>query len=170
MQPHHLLPSHPQDSEELNSLVKSEGPRILELRPRPQQTLRSRSLVVHFHGGGFVAQTSKSHEPYLKSWAQELGAPIISIDYSLAPEAPFPRALEECFFAYCWAVKHCALLGEPQPPTAKVLASIPQPGAEAADHLVPQASASCHCLPLPQPVFHLSHFISASCHDLPLLS
>ncbi|XP_032105116.1 hormone-sensitive lipase isoform X1 [Sapajus apella] len=100
-----------QDSEELSSLVKSNGQRSLELWPRPQQAPRSRSLVVHFHGGGFVAQTSRSHEPYLKSWAQELGAPIISIDYSLAPEAPFPRALEECFFAYCWAVKHCALLG-----------------------------------------------------------
>ncbi|XP_072610087.1 hormone-sensitive lipase isoform X1 [Vulpes vulpes] len=100
-----------QDSEELSSLVKSEGPRSLELRPRPQQAPRSQSLVVHIHGGGFVAQTSKSHEPYLKSWAQELGVPIVSIDYSLAPEAPFPRALEECFYAYCWAVKHCALLG-----------------------------------------------------------
>ncbi|XP_045298173.1 hormone-sensitive lipase isoform X2 [Leopardus geoffroyi] len=100
-----------QDSEELSSLVKSEGPRSLELRPRPQQAPRSQSLVVHIHGGGFVAQTSKSHEPYLKSWAQELGTPILSIDYSLAPEAPFPRALEECFYAYCWAVKHCALLG-----------------------------------------------------------
>ncbi|KAB1273811.1 Hormone-sensitive lipase [Camelus dromedarius] len=99
-----------QDSEELSSLVRSEGPRSLELRPRPQQAPRSRSLVVHIHGGGFVAQTSKSHEPYLKSWAQELGTPILSIDYSLAPEAPFPRALEECFYAYCWAVKHCALL------------------------------------------------------------
>ncbi|KAM6154182.1 hormone-sensitive lipase [Erethizon dorsatum] len=100
-----------QDSEALSSLAKSEGPWSLELRPRPQQAPRSRSLVVHIHGGGFVAQTSKSHEPYLKSWAHELGVPIISIDYSLAPEAPFPRALEECFFAYCWAVKHCALLG-----------------------------------------------------------
>ncbi|EHH59639.1 hypothetical protein EGM_09797, partial [Macaca fascicularis] len=99
-----------QDSEELSSLVKSNGQRSLELWPRPQQAPRSQSLIVHFHGGGFVAQTSKSHEPYLKSWAQELGAPIISIDYSLAPEAPFPRALEECFFAYCWAIKHCALL------------------------------------------------------------
>ncbi|XP_066874773.1 hormone-sensitive lipase isoform X4 [Kogia breviceps] len=99
------------DSEELSSLVRSEGPRSLELRSRPQQAPRSRRLVVHIHGGGFVAQTSKSHEPYLKSWAQELGAPILSIDYSLAPEAPFPRALEECFYAYCWAVKHCALLG-----------------------------------------------------------
>ncbi|XP_059939390.1 hormone-sensitive lipase isoform X3 [Mesoplodon densirostris] len=100
-----------QDSEELSSLGRSEGPRSLELRSRPQQAPRSRCLVVHIHGGGFVAQTSKSHEPYLKSWAQELGAPILSIDYSLAPEAPFPRALEECFYAYCWAVKHCALLG-----------------------------------------------------------
>ncbi|XP_006901023.1 PREDICTED: hormone-sensitive lipase [Elephantulus edwardii] len=100
-----------QDSEELSRLVKYEGPRSLELRSRPQQAPRSRSLVVHIHGGGFVAQTSKSHEPYLKTWAQELGAPILSIDYSLAPEAPFPRALEECFYAYCWAVKHCALLG-----------------------------------------------------------
>lgn len=101
--------------------MKSEGPRSLELRPRPQQAPRSQSLVVHIHGGGFVAQTSKSHEPYLKSWAQELGTPILSIDYSLAPEAPFPRALEECFYAYCWAVKHCALLGEPQPLTAPTL-------------------------------------------------
>ncbi|XP_014438309.1 hormone-sensitive lipase, partial [Tupaia chinensis] len=100
-----------QDSKELSRLVKSEGPRSLELRPRPQQAPRSQSLVIHIHGGGFVAQTSKSHEPYLKTWAQELGAPIISIDYSLAPEAPFPRALEECFFAYCWAIKNCALLG-----------------------------------------------------------
>nr|XP_020726862.1 hormone-sensitive lipase isoform X1 [Odocoileus virginianus texanus] len=100
-----------QDSKELSGFIRSEGPRSLELRLRPQQAPRSRALVVHIHGGGFVAQTSKSHEPYLKSWAQELGAPILSIDYSLAPEAPFPRALEECFYAYCWAVKHCALLG-----------------------------------------------------------
>ncbi|KAB0353133.1 hypothetical protein FD754_017990 [Muntiacus muntjak] len=100
-----------QDSKELSGFISSEGPRSLELRLRPQQAPRSKALVVHIHGGGFVAQTSKSHEPYLKSWAQELGAPILSIDYSLAPEAPFPRALEECFYAYCWAVKHCALLG-----------------------------------------------------------
>uniref|UniRef100_A0A8D0HHB7 Hormone-sensitive lipase n=1 Tax=Sphenodon punctatus TaxID=8508 RepID=A0A8D0HHB7_SPHPU len=100
-----------QDSEELNSLVRSEGPLVLELRRKTKPSPPSPFLVVHFHGGGFVAQTSKSHEPYLKTWAQELGAPILSIDYSLAPEAPFPRALEECFYAYCWALKNCRLLG-----------------------------------------------------------
>ncbi|KAJ6663755.1 hypothetical protein lerEdw1_009834 [Lerista edwardsae] len=100
-----------QDSEELSCLVRPENTLALELRWKTKALPRSPYLVVHFHGGGFVAQTSKSHEPYLKSWAQELGAPILSIDYSLAPEAPFPRALEECFYAYCWALKNCRLLG-----------------------------------------------------------
>ncbi|KAJ1133164.1 hypothetical protein NDU88_011461 [Pleurodeles waltl] len=100
-----------QDSEELASFVKSEGPLNLDLRLKNKRAPRSKYLIVHFHGGGFVAQTSKSHEPYLKSWAHDLDAPILSIDYSLAPQAPFPRALEECFFAYCWAIKNCHLLG-----------------------------------------------------------
>ncbi|XP_062996086.1 hormone-sensitive lipase isoform X2 [Elgaria multicarinata webbii] len=100
-----------QDSEELSNFLRPEGPLALELRWKTKPLPRSPYLVVHFHGGGFVAQTSKSHEPYLKSWAQSLGAPILSIDYSLAPEAPFPRALEECFYAYCWAIKNCHLLG-----------------------------------------------------------
>ncbi|XP_025023856.1 hormone-sensitive lipase isoform X5 [Python bivittatus] len=100
-----------QDSQELIKLMRPEATLALELPWKTKTLPRSPHLVVHFHGGGFVAQTSKSHEPYLKSWAQELGVPILSIDYSLAPEAPFPRALEECFYAYCWAIKNCHLLG-----------------------------------------------------------
>ncbi|XP_052868424.1 hormone-sensitive lipase [Anopheles cruzii] len=71
----------------------------------------SRGMVFHCHGGGFVAQSSKSHESYLREWAVTLNVPILSIDYSLAPEAPFPRALEEVFYAYCWALRNCELLG-----------------------------------------------------------
>ncbi|XP_071987589.1 hormone-sensitive lipase isoform X2 [Engystomops pustulosus] len=100
-----------QESEELNAFTKPEGPLSLDLRLRPRPGPLSPHLIIHFHGGGFVAQTSKSHEPYLRTWAQELEAPILSVDYSLAPEAPFPRALEECFYAYCWALRHCRLLG-----------------------------------------------------------
>ncbi|KAL0281198.1 UNVERIFIED_CONTAM: hypothetical protein PYX00_002258 [Menopon gallinae] len=71
----------------------------------------SPGLIVHCHGGGFVAQSSKSHEVYLRNWANVLEVPILSVDYSLAPRAPFPRALEEVFYAYCWALKNCDLLG-----------------------------------------------------------
>ncbi|XP_072912105.1 hormone-sensitive lipase [Hemitrygon akajei] len=100
-----------QESDELNCFCKPEAQNHLDKRLKSKVEPRSRFLIVHFHGGGFVAQTSKSHEPYLRSWSHELASPILSIDYSLAPEAPFPRALEDCFFAYCWAVKNCHLLG-----------------------------------------------------------
>ncbi|XP_058807221.1 hormone-sensitive lipase isoform X2 [Phymastichus coffea] len=69
---------------------------------------QSNSLLIHCHGGGFVAQSSKSHEAYLRTWTHELDVPILSIDYSLAPEAPYPRALEEVLYAYVWALKHAS--------------------------------------------------------------
>ncbi|KAK1132230.1 hypothetical protein K0M31_016352 [Melipona bicolor] len=70
----------------------------------------SNELIIHCHGGGFVAQTSLSHETYLRNWAINLGIPILSIDYSLAPEAPFPRALEEVLYAYAWTLNHASTL------------------------------------------------------------
>ncbi|XP_076008655.1 hormone-sensitive lipase isoform X1 [Genypterus blacodes] len=101
-----------QDSETLLSISRSEGgPISLSLGLKTKRCPSSPCLLIHFHGGGFVAQTSKSHEPYLKSWSQDLDVPILSVDYSLAPEAPFPRALEECFYAYCWALRNHHLLG-----------------------------------------------------------
>ncbi|XP_011500605.1 PREDICTED: hormone-sensitive lipase [Ceratosolen solmsi marchali] len=70
------------------------------------------ALLIHCHGGGFVAQSSRSHEAYMRTWTQELDVPILSIDYSLAPEAPYPRAVEEVLYAYVWALKHAdSLLG-----------------------------------------------------------
>ncbi|XP_052390041.1 hormone-sensitive lipase [Carassius gibelio] len=101
-----------QDSAELLALSRPEGPQLSLPGGFSRQTAPlSPCLLIHFHGGGFVAQTSKSHENYLKSWSKDLNVPILSVDYSLAPEAPFPRALEECFYAYCWALKNCHLLG-----------------------------------------------------------
>ncbi|KAM9250326.1 LOW QUALITY PROTEIN: hormone-sensitive lipase-like [Cariama cristata] len=100
-----------QDSAALSALTRAEGPRAPLRWWRGPPLPPSPALLVHFHGGGFVAQTSRSHEPYLRGWARELDAPILSVDYALAPEAPFPRALEECFYAYCWALRNCRLLG-----------------------------------------------------------
>ncbi|KAK7898469.1 hypothetical protein WMY93_019322 [Mugilogobius chulae] len=101
-----------QDSEELLSFSRTDTrPISMSQLPWVQKQPLSPWLLIHFHGGGFVAQTSKSHENYLRNWSKELGVPVLSIDYSLSPEAPFPRALEECFYGYCWALKNCHLLG-----------------------------------------------------------
>ena len=71
----------------------------------------SKGLVLHFHGGGFVSSTSKTHEVYLRKWAVELDCPVVSIDYSLSPQHPYPRALNECFFVYSWTLANAHRFG-----------------------------------------------------------
>ena len=71
----------------------------------------SRGLILHFHGGGFVSSTSKTHLGYLKAWAKDTDSPVLSVDYSLSPQHQYPRALNECFFVYLWAISNCARLG-----------------------------------------------------------
>ncbi|XP_065213138.1 hormone-sensitive lipase isoform X2 [Planococcus citri] len=68
-------------------------------------------FIFHLHGGGFISQTSESHQVYLKSWTMWTEAPILSVDYSLAPEAPYPRAVEEVLFAYVWSLNNLSSLG-----------------------------------------------------------
>lgn len=86
---------------------------LLSLR-FPGNPLNNKWIIcLHITCKHILTVTFFSHlQPYLKSWSQELNAPILSVDYSLAPEAPFPRALEECFFAYCWAIKNHKILGK----------------------------------------------------------
>lgn len=57
------------------------------------------------HGGGFFSESPDGHAIYLKTWANELNAPILSIDYSLAPQNAYPEALDQCFYIYCMALK-----------------------------------------------------------------
>ncbi|TPP57510.1 Hormone-sensitive lipase [Fasciola gigantica] len=82
------------------------------------QTVRESSLndqspylLFHIHGGGFVALNSQAQDIFLRTWAEFLDCPIFSVNYSLAPQAPYPRALEECFFAYCWVTQNREKLG-----------------------------------------------------------
>nr|CAH8850751.1 unnamed protein product [Trichobilharzia regenti] len=63
---------------------------------------RSPYLLFYIHGGGFIALNSQSQDNFLRIWAEQLDCPILAVDYSLAPEAPYPRALEDCYYAYCW--------------------------------------------------------------------
>ena len=76
-----------------------------------KNTSLSRSIIFHLHGSAFVSQTSKSHASYLTIWTKECDIPILSVDYSLAPEAPYPRAKEEAFYAYVWMRNNFSQLG-----------------------------------------------------------
>lgn len=72
----------------------------------------ARGLIIHFHGGGFVSQSTNSHQMYMKEWCVDIpDAVLFSIDYKLAPEHKFPRAVHECVWAYAWALQNATSLG-----------------------------------------------------------
>lgn len=58
--------------------------------------------VVFFHGGGFVLGDLDSHHGLASRISHTLGAEVFSVDYSLAPEAKLPQAVQECFDATVW--------------------------------------------------------------------
>lgn len=65
-----------------------------------------KQVILHFHGGGFIAMSSASHQNYTRKWAVETDTPVLSVDYRLAPESKYPNALDDCWQAYVWVVKH----------------------------------------------------------------
>lgn len=68
-------------------------------------------IMVFFHGGGFVVGDLDTHEPYCAEAARQLDMPVISIDYRLAPEHPFPAAPDDCEAATRWIAKNIPCTG-----------------------------------------------------------
>jgi acetyl esterase/lipase len=71
----------------------------------------SDSLILYVHSGGSIISTTTSSESFLLEFAHRTDIPIVSIDYSLSPEAPYPRAIEEVFYTYCWLLKNGKFCG-----------------------------------------------------------
>ena len=63
-------------------------------------------LFVNIHGGGFVLGNAEIDDPFMPALAASATVKIISIDYSLAPEFPFPKALSECYAVVKYAKEH----------------------------------------------------------------
>jgi acetyl esterase len=60
-------------------------------------------LLVYFHGGGWVIGDLETHEAPCRFLAANSGAQVLAVDYRLAPEHPFPAAVEDACAAYAWA-------------------------------------------------------------------
>lgn len=68
-------------------------------------------LVVYLHGGGFVIGDLDSHDALLRQLALASGALVLSVDYRLAPEHPFPAAIEDAEAALRFALAQANALG-----------------------------------------------------------
>lgn len=82
------------------------GNRVVKLKiviPQKKRTAKRR-LVFYFHGGGGVTG-SGLRSPIVWELAANLDAVVVSVDYSLAPEHPYPAAVEDNFQAMVWGMK-----------------------------------------------------------------
>lgn len=77
-------------------------------RPSADQNL---PVVVFFHGGGWVTGSLDSHDLMCRAIARDSGCAVVSVDYRLAPEFPFPTPLEDCYAAVQWVAANGASLG-----------------------------------------------------------
>jgi len=68
-------------------------------------------LLVYLHGGGWVIGDLDTHDDPCRFLAANTGAKLLSVDYRLAPEHPFPAAAEDAFAAFGWAAANGERLG-----------------------------------------------------------
>jgi acetyl esterase/lipase len=71
----------------------------------------ARGGIVWLHGGGWVMGDVDTEHPWAARLAAASGAVVISVGYRLAPEHPFPAALNDAYAVLVWAAKHAAELG-----------------------------------------------------------
>ncbi|MEM1230647.1 MAG: alpha/beta hydrolase [Pseudomonadota bacterium] len=67
-------------------------------------------VLVYLHGGGWVIGDLDCADAACRDLAATAGCVIVSVDYRLAPEHPYPAAPEDCYAATCWAASQQASL------------------------------------------------------------
>jgi acetyl esterase len=78
------------------------APEVRVLLYRPKDALGTLPLVVSIHGGAFARRADNF--PANDARLAMLGALVVSVDYRIVPDHPFPAGVEDCYAALCWAV------------------------------------------------------------------
>ncbi|WP_411959546.1 alpha/beta hydrolase [Pseudomonas sp. s4] len=66
---------------------------------------RQERVLLYIHGGAFVAYTPQIYAAMVANWCRPLKARALMVDYSLAPECPFPTALDQAHATYRWLLE-----------------------------------------------------------------
>ncbi|MFJ3514995.1 alpha/beta hydrolase [Streptomyces sp. NPDC090131] len=85
--------------------------RIYDPAPAPAPGPEGRPLVVFLHGGGWVMCGLDTHDATCRSLAVAAGAVVVSADYRLAPEHPWPAAPDDALTVLLWARNRARALG-----------------------------------------------------------
>ena len=88
--------------------------RMVPLRlyyPSKKSLQGNQPVILFLHGGGFVFGSVEYYHVMASKIARVSGRIVVSVEYSLAPDHPFPSGLIDCFTALCWLQGHAARIG-----------------------------------------------------------
>ena len=86
-------------------------PRLTVIRPRNYRQGQKLPALVFLHGGGWTLGSLATYEPFCRSLANTMGQIVIWVEYRLAPEAPYPAALDDTLAAWRWVQQNHGELG-----------------------------------------------------------
>jgi acetyl esterase len=106
-------PLHPEVRVEDRDIPGPDGTVAIRIYWPPNNSEDGESLpvVVFFHGGGFVIGDLDSYDGTCRQHAVGADAIVVSVDYRLAPEHPYPAAVEDAWAATQWVAEHAAEIG-----------------------------------------------------------
>ncbi|MFG3265563.1 MULTISPECIES: alpha/beta hydrolase [Streptomyces] len=84
---------------------------LLICRPTAPAPDRPRPVVYHVHGGGMVLGTNRVGVDQILDWARELDMVVVSVEYRLAPEHPYPAPVDDVYAGLLWTAEHAKELG-----------------------------------------------------------
>lgn len=76
---------------------------------QPEQISENKPGILWIHGGGFIMGNAEND--FASEFSKQINATVVSVDYRLAPEYPFPAGLNDSYAALLWMVKHAKELG-----------------------------------------------------------
>jgi acetyl esterase len=97
-----LLPGSPVPIARVDDMHFMGPDATIPIRVYWPETDRDLPILLYFHGGGFRFGDLDTHDGICRSLAEKAGTLVVSVDYRLAPEHPFPAAVDDCFAALEW--------------------------------------------------------------------
>jgi acetyl esterase len=91
--------------------ITAEGRSLDARHYAPDEPGGPHPLLVFFHGGGFILGDIETHDEPCRMLCRDAGVHVLSVAYRLAPEHPFPAAIEDGGVAFRWALENAASLG-----------------------------------------------------------
>lgn len=106
------VPQYPDISVEERQIPGPDGaPDVRAVIYKPSVCLPDTPAMIFIHSGGLVSGTPEVGDARCRDIANALGIIIYSVDYRLAPEAPYPAAIEDCYAVLKWVFHHASSLG-----------------------------------------------------------